>query len=56
MVKHRFNRVRPCSAHLALLPKPELTLDLTEEALKFHPWWKFFFSKNGGLESILQFY
>ena len=25
------------SAHLALLPKPELTLDLTEETLKIHP-------------------
>ena len=52
MVWHRFNRVRPCSAHPALLPKPELTLDLTEEALKIHPWWKLFFSKNASLEFI----
>ena len=37
MVSHRFNRVRPCSAHPALLPKRELTLDLTEETLKIHP-------------------
>ena len=44
--------MRPCNAHPALLPKPELTLDLTEEALKIHPWWKLFFSKNAGLESI----
>ena len=39
-----------CSAHLALLPKLELTLDLTEKVLKIHPWWKLFFSKNAGLE------
>ena len=45
MVQHRLNRVRPCSAHPALLPKPELTLDLTEEALKIHPWWKLFSAK-----------
>ena len=44
--------MRPCSAHRALLPKPELTLDLTEQALKIHPWWKLFFSKSAGLESI----
>ena len=52
MVQHRFNRVWPCSAHPALLPKPQLTLDLTEEALKIHPWWKLFFSKNASLEFI----
>ena len=39
--------VQPCSAHPALLPKPELTLDL-----KIHPWWKLFFSKNASLEFI----
>ena len=44
--------MRPCSAHPALLPKPDLTLDLTEEALKIHPWWKLFFSKNASLEFI----
>ena len=44
--------MQPCSAHPALLPKPELTLDLTEKALKIHPWWKLFVSKNAGLESI----
>ena len=27
-------------------------LDLTEEALKIHPWWKLFFSKNASLEFI----
>ena len=27
-------------------------LDLTEEALKIHPWWKLFFSKNVSLEFI----
>ena len=55
MVQHRFNRVRPCSSHPALLPKPtklELTLDLTEEALKIHSQWKLFFSKNASLEFI----
>ena len=52
MVQHRFNSVWPCSAHPALLPKPQLTLDLTEEALKIHPWWKLFFSKNASLEFI----
>ena len=44
--------MRPCSAHPALLAKPELTFDLTEEALKIHPWWKLFFSKNASLEFI----
>ena len=44
--------MRPCSAHPVLLPKPELTLDLTEEALKIHPWWKRFSSKNANLEFI----
>ena len=29
-----FNKVWPCSAQSTILPKPELTLDLTEEALK----------------------
>ena len=52
MVSHRFNRVQPCNAHPALLPKPELTLDLTEQALKIQPWKKLFYSKNAGLESI----
>ena len=42
----------PCSVHSALLPKLELTLDLAEEALKIHRWWKLFFSKNAGLEFI----
>ena len=27
-------------------------LDLTEETLKVHPWWKLFFSKNASLEFI----
>ena len=36
----------------APLPKLELTLDLTEEALKIHLRWKFFFSKNASLEFI----
>ena len=40
------------SAHPALLPKPELTLDLIEEALKIYPWWKLFFSNNASLEFI----
>ena len=44
--------MQPCSAHPALLARPELTLDLTEEALKIHPWWKLFFSKNASLEFI----
>ena len=52
MVSHRFNRVQPCNAHPALLPKPELTLDLTEQALKIQPWKKLFYSKNAGLEFI----
>ena len=52
MVQHRFNRVWPSSAHPALLPKPQLTLDVTEEAQKIHPWWNLFFSKNAGLEFI----
>ena len=30
----RFNKVRPYSAQATILPKPELTLDLTEEVLK----------------------
>ena len=42
----------PAVHHPALLPKPELTLDLTEQTLKIHPWWNLFFSKNTGLESI----
>ena len=45
MVQHHFNRVQPCSVHPTLLPKPELTFDLTEEALKIHPWWKLFSAK-----------
>ena len=44
--------MRPCSAHPTFLPKPELTLDLTEEGLKIQSWWKTFFSKNGSLEFI----
>ena len=44
--------MQPCSAHSALLPKLELRLDLTEKALKIHPWWKLFFSKKAGLEFI----
>ena len=44
--------MQPWSAHPALLPKPELTLDLTEEALKIHSRWKLFFSKNASLEFI----
>ena len=44
--------MQPCSAHPALLPKTELMLDLTEETLKVHPWWKLFFSKNASLEFI----
>ena len=44
--------MQPCSAHPTLLTKPELTLDLTEEALRIHPWWKLFFSKNASLEFI----
>ena len=55
MVQHRFNRVRPCSAHPALLPKPELTLDLTEEALKIHPWWKLFSAKMQVQSSFCDF-
>ena len=38
MVQYRLNRVQPCSARPALLPKRELTLELTEQALKIHPW------------------
>ena len=34
MVQRHFNRVRPCSTQPAVLPKPELALDLTEEMLK----------------------
>ena len=34
--------MRLCSAHPALLM---LTLELTEEALKIHPWWKFLLAK-----------
>ena len=34
MVEQRFNKVRPYSAQPAILPKPEFTLDRTEEALK----------------------
>ena len=45
MVEHRLNRVRVCSAHPAHLPKPELTLDPTEEALKIYHWWKLFSAK-----------
>ena len=45
MVEHHLNRVRVCSAHPTNLPKPELTLDLTEEAVKIHPWWKLFSAK-----------
>ena len=52
MVYHRLNRVQPCSAHPTLLPKPEITLDLTEEALRIHCWWKLFFRKNASLEFI----
>ena len=52
MVWHCFNRVRPCSAHAALLPKPELALDLTKKALKSQPLWKLFFSNNASLEFI----
>ena len=52
MVQHCFNRVWPSSAHPALLPKPQLTLDVIEEAQKIHPWWNLFFSKNAGLEFI----
>ena len=52
MMQYPFNRVQPCSAHPALLPKPEITLDLTEEALKIHTSWKLFFSKNASLEFI----
>ena len=44
--------MRPCSAHPTLLSKPELVLDLAEEALKIHPWWKLAFSKNASLEFI----
>ena len=44
--------MRPCSAHPPLLARAELTLDLTEEALKIHPCWKLFFSKNASLEFI----
>ena len=44
--------MRPCSAHPTLLPKPELVLELTEEVLKIHPWWKLVFSKNASLEFI----
>ena len=44
--------MRPCSAHPTLLPKAQLTLDLTEETLKVHLWWKPFFSKNASLEFI----
>ena len=44
--------MQPCSPHPALLPKPELTLDLTEKALKIYPWWKLLFSKNPSLELI----
>ena len=44
--------MRSCSAHPTLLAKPELVLDLTEEALKIHPWWKLVFSKNTSLEFI----
>ena len=42
----------PCSAHPALLAKPELKWALTEETLKIHPWWKLFFSKNASPEFI----
>ena len=58
MGQKRFNKVRPYSAQPTILPKPEFTLDLTEEELKIyvstgkHPWWKFLFSKNTALESI----
>ena len=34
------------------VPKPELTLELTEEVMKIHPWWKLFFSRNASLEFI----
>ena len=34
MVKQHFNQLHPCSAQPAILPKPELMLDLTEEVLK----------------------
>ena len=27
-------------------------LDVTEEAMKIHPWWKLFFSKNASLKFI----
>ena len=43
--------MQPCSAQPAVLPKPEFTLDLTEEALKILMW-KLHISKNAGLESI----
>ena len=52
IVWHRLNIVQPCSVHPAILPKPELTLDLTEETLKIYPW-KLFFSKNMSLVFIL---
>ena len=34
LVLQRFNKVRSYSAQATILPKPELTLGLTEEALK----------------------
>ena len=34
MVEQSFNKVRSYSAQPAILPKPEFTLDRTEEALK----------------------
>ena len=51
-LKEHFSKSLCCSVVLilALLPKPGLTLDLTEEAPKIHPWWKLFFSKNAVLE------
>ena len=51
--------MRPCSVQPAILPKPEFTLGLnwrsaenSDVSTGKHPWWKFLFSKNAGLESI----
>ena len=56
MVWQYFDKVRPSSAQLAILPKMEFTLDLTEEFWFIHrkaPLLKTSIQQNAGLESIL---